>query len=118
MRIRNATAVIGLGTIVGLTAACAGGGSKPTGGSDLNNPGTWAYEGCKQAVLARVKRDHPQAQAIQFDGHMSEIKETDSRSALTGEGKFPKDGDNFHFRFRCEVNRDTKTVGDAKYDKI
>lgn len=116
MRIRHAIAVVSLGTATGLTAACAGG--MPTGGSDLNNPGTWAYDGCKQAVLGRIQRDHPQAQAIQFDGHVSETKETDSRSVLTGEGKFPNGGDNFHFRFRCEVNRDLKSVGDAKYDKI
>jgi hypothetical protein len=116
VNIRNVISGVGLATAVGLVAACAGG--KPTGGSDLNNPGTWSYEGCKQAVLERVRRDHPHVQAIQFDGHVSEIKQTDSRSALTGKGRFPKNGDNFHFQFRCEVNRDTKTIGDAKYDKI
>lgn len=49
---------------------------------------------------------------------MKEVKETNSRSTLTGEGKFPKNGDNFRLSLRCEVNRDTKTVDNAKYDKI
>lgn len=118
MTLRGVLLFAGLSVTAAVVAGCAGGGGRPTGGSDLNNPGTWAYEGCKQAVLERVKRDHPQVQTIQFDGHVNEIKETDSRSALTGEGKFPKNGDSFHFSFRCEVNRDLKTVGDAKYDKI
>lgn len=120
---------VGLASLAGLCCAlvvvtgCQTGGSsgstrgRATGGSDLNNPGTWAYDGCRAAVLARVQRDHPHVRAIQFVGHVSEEKETDSRSVLFGEGKFPKDGDNVHFSFRCEVNRDTKKVGQAKYDK-
>ena len=41
---------------------------------DLNDPGSWAYEGCKQGLLARVQRDHPQVQAIDIDGHVNEEK--------------------------------------------
>ena len=95
-------------------AACAGGSSRA---SDLTDPGSWAYEGCKQGVLERIKRDHPQVQAIELDSHISETKDTDRKSTLVGEGKFPKDNDNFHFKFKCEVDRDNKSILEVKYDK-
>ena len=84
---------------------------------DLNDPGSWAYEGCKQGLLARVQRDHPQVQAIDIDGHVSEEKIDDRKSTLTGEAHFPKDGDNYHLTFECTVDRDAKQVLEVKYDK-
>lgn len=32
-------------------------------------------------------------------GHVTEAKETDSKSTVSGEGKFQKDGDNFRLTF-------------------
>lgn len=115
MRNRAIFSFAGLGFTVAVVAACAVGGS--SGGTNINDAGSWAYEGCKRGLLERVQRDHPQAKAVEIVGHVTETKTSDSKSTLSGEGKFPKDGDNFHFTFTCEVNRDNKTIQTVKYDK-
>jgi hypothetical protein len=40
MTIRGVLLFAGLSVTAAVVAGCAGGGGRPTGGSDLNNPGT------------------------------------------------------------------------------
>jgi len=84
---------------------------------DLNDPGSWAYEGCKQGLLNDIRQNHPQVQAIQIEGHVTEIKETDQKSELRGKAKYSKDGDMRHITFTCTVDRDEKKIRHVEYDK-
>lgn len=90
---------------------------KRQGGSDINNPGSWAYEGCKQGLLTEVRYDHPQVQSIQIDGHVTEYRETDHRSTLSGKAKYNKNGDMRHITFECAVDPKEKKILKVKYDK-
>ena len=86
-------------------------------GSNLNDPGSWAYEGCKQQLLNQIRQHHPQVQAVQIEGHITEIKETDQKSELTGQAKYRKNGDMRHITFTCTVDRGEKKIRHVNYDK-
>ena len=86
-------------------------------GDDLNDPGSWAYEGCKQELLNQVRQSHPQVQAIEIEGHVKENKETDQKSELIGKAKFSKDGDIRHITFTCTVDRGEKKIRHVNYAK-
>ena len=86
-------------------------------GSDLNNPGSWAYEGCKQELLNQVRQDHPQVQTIEIEGHLTEYKDTDQKSELTGSAKYRKNGDMRHITFTCTVDRSGNKILHVNYDK-
>lgn len=121
MALRRSMSLIAVITALPMLAACSGGGNNQNGanlqGTDLNDPGSWAYQGCKQALLQRIRADHPQVETIDIVGHVTEEKDTDSRSVLSGEAKFLKGSDNFHLTFTCQVDRGRKQIIRAKYDK-
>jgi uncharacterized protein (DUF342 family) len=87
------------------------------GSGDLSSPGSWAYQACKSELLQEIKRDHPNAHAIELTGPVSDRYESENKSVLVGQGKFPRDGNDYYFDFRCEVNRNTKSVMRVSYDK-
>lgn len=83
---------------------------------DLNDPGSWAYEGCKQGLLTQIKQQHPQVTAVEIDGHVDRQRETDRKEKLTGKAKFKKGDDFKHVTFECIVDREDKQIEKVKYD--
>lgn len=83
---------------------------------ELNDPGSWAYEGCKQGLLDQIKQQHPQVTAVEIDGHVERERETDRKEKLTGKAKFNKGDDFKHVTFECIVDREDKQIEKVKYD--
>lgn len=84
---------------------------------ELNDPGSWAYEGCKQALLEKVKKDRPLVQTIEINGRVGKERQSDRKSLLTGEARFEREGEMKHITFSCTVNRDDKKIEKVTYEK-
>lgn len=84
---------------------------------ELNDPGSWAYEGCKKGLLDQIKQQHPQVTAVEIDGHMDRERESDRKEKLSGKATFNKGDENKHVTFECIVDREGQKVEKVKYDK-
>ncbi len=114
-----ATSLVGC-VVVAPGDSSQGNHQQPSGShqsSDLNDPGSWAYKGCKQALLNDIRQKHPQVQDIQIEGQVTETKETNQKSELTGQAKYRKNGDMRHITFACSVDRSGNQIQHVNYDK-
>lgn len=84
---------------------------------ELNEPGSWAYEGCQRALLAKVKKDRPLVTAIEITGRVERERQSGRESVLKGEARFEREGDKKHVTFECTVDRDAKKILGVDYDK-
>jgi hypothetical protein len=114
--------VIASFVVLPLVSACAGGshGNHTSSGpqaTELNDPESWAYQACTDALLAQIKQKHPQVTAVKIDGHMSRQRLTDRKEKLTGSAKYDKGDDFKHLTFECIVDREDKQVEKLEYNQ-
>ena len=116
MAMRGRLSMIAAAVLI-VTATAAGAQDKARE-PELNDPGSWAYKGCEQALVAKIQKDRPQAKNIEIQGHVEKERKTDRKSVLSGEARFKNNDDEMrHVEFTCTVDREAKQIEGVDYEK-